>query len=222
MNVLGIGGYSHDASAAIICDGRIVAAAEEERFTRQKHRGGWPTQAIEFCLKQADISIADVDHIAFYWKPWSWDSLRSVLRRLRHLPRHPLFSAGFLLTELHDTAMYVFHLRRLKQLGGGRAKIHFVRHHDTHGATFFCSPFDEAAVLTIDSRGEWATSVTYHGQGSQLKRVGRINLPHSIGVLYLCVTNFLGFKTGDEYKIMGFCQGNACLTSHIDISKYAY
>ncbi|MFO7870991.1 MAG: carbamoyltransferase C-terminal domain-containing protein [Kiritimatiellia bacterium] len=204
MIIIGIGGYSHDASAALIRDGRIVAAAEEERFTRKKHQEGWPEQAIAFCLKQAGITERDIDHIAFYWRPWSFDGLRSVMRRIAYLPIHPVFSAGFLLHQLHDTAWYVFHLRRLRAKGGGRAKIHFVRHHDTHAASaYYCSGFEDAAVLTIDSRGEWATSLMYHGRGGDLRELKRINLPHSIGVLYLCVTNFLGFKTGDEYKVMG-------------------
>ena len=204
MNILGIGGFSHDASATLICDGKIVAAAEEERFTRKKHQDGWPTNAIAFCLKQGALTPSDIDHIGFYWRPWTLDSLRNVGRRLLYLPIHPIYSGGFLLHELHDTAWYHFHLNRLKEQGGGKAKIHFVRHHDTHAAsTFFPSPYEEAAVLTIDSRGEWATSVSYHGQGNRLRQIGRINLPHSVGVLYLCTTNYLGFKTGDEYKIMG-------------------
>jgi len=204
MNILGIGGYAHDSSAALICDGKIVAAAEEERFTRKKHQEGWPSNAIAFCLKHAGITELDIDHIAFYWRPWSLDSLRNIWRRVCYLPVHPVFSAGFLVTEMHDTAWYIFNLNRLKKMGGGRAKIHFVPHHASHaGNAFFCSPFDEAAVLSIDSRGEWATSVMYHGKGNKLEQLGRINLPHSIGVLYLSVTNFLGFKTGDEYKVMG-------------------
>jgi carbamoyltransferase len=204
MNILGIGGYSHDSSAALLCDGRIVAAAEEERFTRNKHQAGWPANSIAFCLEKGGITEKDVDHIAFYWRPWSVDALKSVGRRLYYLPVHPAFSAGFLLNELNDTAWYIYQLRRQRQLSGGRAKIHYLRHHDCHAASaFFCSPFEEAAVLTIDSRGEWATSVMYHGKGNKLEETGRINLPHSIGVLYLCVTNFLGFKTGDEYKVMG-------------------
>ena len=204
MNILGIGGFSHDASAALLCDGKIVAAAEEERFTRKKHQEGWPENAVSFCLGQAGISASDLDHIAFYWRPWSLDSLRNVGRRLRYFPIHPAYSAGFLLNELHDIAWYVFHLRRLKQMGGGRARIHFVNHHDCHaGSGFFCSPFESAAVLTIDSRGEWATSVSYRGEGNRAREIGRITLPHSVGVLYLCVTNFLGFRTGDEYKVMG-------------------
>lgn len=204
MNILGIGGFSHDSSAALIRDGRVVAAAEEERFTRKKHQEGWPVNAISFCLRQGGIDESGIDHIGFYWRPWSLDSLRDVGRRLLYLPLYPAFSAGFLLDHLHDTAWYVFHLRRLREIGGGRAKIHYVRHHDSHaGSAFFCSPYDDAAVLTIDSRGEWATSVWYHGRGNRMDEIKRINLPHSIGVLYLCVTNFLGFRTGDEYKVMG-------------------
>jgi len=204
MNVLGIGGYSHDSSAALVCDGKTVAAAEEERFTRNKHQEGWPNRVIDFCLQRAGIGVSDLDHIAFYWRPWGLDPFRSVMQRILNLPRHPAFSAGFLLNQLHTTAMFTFHLRRLRQQGGNRARIHYVRHHDCHaGGVFFPSPFDEAAVLTIDSRGEWATSVMYHGKGNSLERVGRINLPNSIGQVYLCTTNFLGFRTGDEYKIMG-------------------
>ncbi len=204
MYVLGVGGFSHDSSAALICDGKLVAAAEEERFTRLKHQPGWPQKAIDFCLKYAGIGPEAIDHIGFYWRPWSLDSLRNIWRRVRYLPIRPIYSAGFLVDEMHDTAWYLFHLRRFKQQGGGRAKIHFPQHHDTHaGSAFFCSPFDEATILTIDSRGEWATSVMYHGQGNRIRRLQRVNLPHSIGVLYLCTTNFLGFSTGDEYKVMG-------------------
>ena len=203
MKILGIGGFTHDASATLIDDGKVVAAAEEERFTRQKHQAGWPTNAIRFCLKQGGITEKDIDHIAFYWRPWSVDSMKSVGRRLMYLPLHPLFSGGFLLNELHDTGMYLFHLRQLKSATGGRAKIHYIDHHDTHGSVFFSSPYEEAAVLTIDSRGEWATSVWYHGKGNHLERVGRVNLPNSVGVVCLSTTNFLGFRTGDEYKVMG-------------------
>ncbi len=204
MYILGIGGFSHDSSATLIRDGEIVAAAEEERFTRRKHQPGWPQRAIDFCLERGGLSLADIDHIGFYWRPWSLDSARNIGRRLRHLPRHPVFSGGFLLNQLHDTAWQVFHLNRLRRLGGGRARIHYVPHHHTHAASaFFCSPYDDAAVLTIDSRGEWATSVYYRGRGNRLEPLHRINLPHSIGIVYLCTTNYLGFKTGDEYKVMG-------------------
>jgi carbamoyltransferase len=203
MKILGIGGFTHDASATLIDNGKVIAAAEEERFTRQKHQAGWPTNAIDFCLKQGGLTKADIDHIAFYWRPWSLDSMKSHGRRLMQVPMHPLFSAGFLLNDMHDTGMYLFHLKQLKKATGGKAKIHFIDHHDTHGSVFFSSPYEEAAVLTIDSRGEWATSVWYHGKGNQMKRVGRINLPNSVGVVCLSTTNFLGFRTGDEYKVMG-------------------
>lgn len=204
MYVLGIGGFSHDSSAALLCDGKLIAAAEEERFTRHKHQSGWPQKAIAFCLKYAGITAAELDHIGFYWRPWSLDSLKNVWRRVKYFPRHPIYSGGFLLDELHDLAWYLFHLRRLKQQSGGRARLHFPQHHDTHaGSAFFGSPFDEAAVLTLDSRGEWATAVSYLGRGNHLRRLERVNLPHSVGVLYLCTTNYLGFQTGDEYKVMG-------------------
>ena len=202
-NILGIGGYSHDASATLLQDGVVLAAAEEERFTRQKHQGGWPESAIEFCLSSAGLSKTDIDHIAFYWNPWGFDSFRSYARRLLHFPRHPIFTSGFLLQNTRDTAMYAFQLRRLRAQSGGRAKIHYINHHDTHGAVFFSSPFEESAVLTIDSRGEWATSVWYHGSGNRLKKIRQINLPNSVGVICLAVTNYLGFRTGDEYKVMG-------------------
>lgn len=204
MNILGIGGYSHDSSATLVCDGEIVAAAEEERFTRRKHQPGWPEHAIAFCLERGGLSLRDIDHVGFYWRPFSLDSVRNIGRRLGHFPRHPLFSGGFLLHQLHQTAWQVFHLDRLRKLGGGRARVHYVPHHHTHAASaLFCSPYDDAAVLTIDSRGEWATSVQYHGRGSALTQLQRVVLPHSIGMMYLCVTNYLGFQTGDEYKVMG-------------------
>src|SRR5437870_5244384 len=129
MYVLGVGGFSHDSSAALLHDGKLVAAAEEERFTRQKHQAGWPQRAIDFCLKQAGITPKELDHIGFYWRPWSLDSLKNVWRRVRYFPVHPLYSAGFLVDELHDLGWYLFHLRRLKRQGGGRAKLHFPQHH---------------------------------------------------------------------------------------------
>ena len=203
MNILGIGGFTHDASATLLRNGKIVAAAEEERFTRVKHQSGWPTNAIEYCLQEGGITVSEIDHIAYYWRPLGWDSARSYMRRLSYLPTHPMFSAGFLLNDVHTTAMYLFHLKRLRNQTGNRAKVHYIDHHDSHGAAYFSSPFEEAAVLTIDSRGEWATSVWYHGSGNKMKRVGRINLPNSVGVMCLATTNYLGFRTGDEYKVMG-------------------
>ena len=113
MYVLGVGGFSHDSSAALLCDGKLVAAAEEERFTRQKHQSGWPQKAIDFCLKYAGITPREIDHIGFYWRPWSMDSLRNIWRRVRYFPVQPIYSAGFLVEEMHDMAWYLFHLRRL-------------------------------------------------------------------------------------------------------------
>src|SRR5437870_6822891 len=123
MYVLGVGGFSHDSSAALLCDGKLVAAAEEERFTRQKHQPGWPQKAIDFCLKYAGITPKDLDHIGFYWRPWSLDSLKNIWRRVRYLPLHPVHSAGFLVEDLHALAWSVSHLARPKPHGGARASL---------------------------------------------------------------------------------------------------
>jgi carbamoyltransferase len=203
MNVLGIGGYFHDASACLLRNGQLVAAAEEERFTRQKHQPGFPHRAIDFCLKQAGIGYGDVDHLAFYMKPWLHFE-RRLWHHLKAMPRLPVYSTGYLVEQLYRRGWFLFELNRLKRLGGGRPQIHFVKHHDSHAASaFLVSPFERAAILILDGLGEWSTVTLGMGEGNTIRTHREVFFPHSIGALYGSVTNYLGFKTGDEYKVMG-------------------
>jgi carbamoyltransferase len=203
MYVLGIGGYFHDASACLLRDGQLVAAAEEERFTRLKHQPGFPHRAIDFCLRQADITHRDLDHVAFYMKPWLHFE-RRLWHHLKAMPQLPVYSTGYLVEQLYRRGWFLFELNRLKQLGGGRPKISFVKHHDSHAASaFFVSPFDRAAILILDGLGEWSTVTLGVGEGTRIRTLQETFYPHSIGALYGSVTNYLGFKTGDEYKVMG-------------------
>jgi len=201
--ILGIGGYSHDASACLIRYGRLIAAVEEERFTRLKHQPGFPHKAIEYCLKEAGITPREIDHIAFYMHPIRGFGNR-IWHHVRQMPRFPIYSAGYLVEQSYRRGWAWFELNQLRKLGGGRARIHFVEHHLAHGASsFHVSPFDCAAVLVLDGLGEWTTTTLAIGEGTQLRKLREVKYPHSLGALYGSVTNHLGFKTGDEYKVMG-------------------
>jgi carbamoyltransferase len=198
-----------ESSAALIRDGEVIACAEEERFSRQKHHIGFPYQAAAYCLEQAGIGISDVDHVSHYWKPWI----------LKHRVAHTLgvMMKGFELFKAraqrgakqvrgYYAPMFWMPWKVRHDLGDSQFKFHYVEHHVSHAASaFYCSPFDNAAVLTVDGAGEEATVLFAHGQGSQLKVLGRIKLPNSLGQFYSAATNFLGFDmfAGDEYKVMG-------------------
>ena len=201
--ILGISAFYHDSAAALVVDGDIVAAAQEERFTRKKHDPGFPERAIDFCLRQAGKTAADVDYVVFYEKP-----LRKFERLLEtYLAFAP---AGF---KSFSMAIPVWlkekvHLPRVirKGLGGGaRAPIVFTDHHESHAASaFFPSPFDEAAILTLDGVGEWSTTTFGAGRGNRIELTRQIQFPHSLGLLYSAVTYYCGFKVNSgEYKLMG-------------------
>jgi carbamoyltransferase len=198
-----------ESSAALLRDGEVIACAEEERFSRQKHHIGFPHHAAAYCLAQAGISLADVDHVTHYWKPWI----------LKHRVGHTLgvLMKGFDLFKAraqrgakqvrgYYLPMFYMPWKVRHELGPSRFRFHYVEHHVSHAASaFYCSPFDEAAVLTVDGAGEEATVLFAHGQGNKLKVLRRIKLPHSLGQFYSAATNFLGFDmfAGDEYKVMG-------------------
>jgi carbamoyltransferase len=208
MIVLGISAFYHDSAAALVKDGRIVAAAQEERFTRKKHDAGFPTNAINYCLAEAGISAAQIDHVAFYDKPF--------LKFERLLETYVAFAPrGF---KSFKTAMPVWLKEKLfqkdlliKELKAWDKSVKwfdrvlFAEHHVSHAASaFFPSPFDEAVVLTMDGVGEWATTSAAIGKGSDLKVIKEIHFPHSLGLLYSAFTYYTGFKVNSgEYKVMG-------------------
>jgi carbamoyltransferase len=206
MNILGLSAYYHDAAAALVRDGRIVAAAEEERFSRIKHDPSLPVRAARYCLEEAGLGIDDIDLCVFYEKP-----LRKFERLLTtSLGTFPRGGGGF--------------VRGLRKWLGGRlwlkgeiaaelgidpVRIRFVEHHVSHGASaFFTSPFSEAAVVTVDGVGEWATTTIMKGasspDGHRLDPLKELHFPHSIGLLYSVITAYLGFEVNEgEYKVMG-------------------
>lgn len=201
MNILGIGGYSHDSAAAVLRDGVLVAAVAEERLSRIKHQGGVPQKAVDWCLSQAELTLEDIDHIGCYMRPG--------LRLGRRLPyragtawRHPIYAAAYSGYELYHNARYVTEMRQLR---GGGATLHFLEHHPAHAASaFLCSPFEEAALLSIDYVGEWAATWCGAGRGATITRLRQINYPNSLGVFYSALTDYLGFlRASDEYKVMG-------------------
>jgi carbamoyltransferase len=201
MNILGIGGYSHDSAAVLVCDGRLVAGVAEERLTRVKHQGGVPRKAVRYCLDAAGLTPDDVDHIGVYMRPF----LRMARRlpyRLGKMVRSPIYSAGFMAYELAHNAQYIW---GMLSLCGKRTKLHFLEHHPAHAAgAFLVSPFDEAALLSVDYIGEWAATWAGVGQGTSLGRLRATNYPNSLGVFYSAITDYLGFlRASDEYKVMG-------------------
>ena len=202
MNILGVSCYFHDAAAAIVRDGVLLAAAEEERFTRKKHDFEFPQNAIDFCLRTAGITTADLDYIVFFEKPFVKFE-RLLLSSLQSFPRsHKVFREA-MVTWLGDK-LWVKHLLQ-SRLKVPAARILFSEHHLSHAASaFYCSPFDEAAVLTIDGVGEWTTASLGVGRGSDLTLLKEIRFPHSLGLLYSAFTAFLGFEVNEgEYKVMG-------------------
>lgn len=201
MYILGINAYHANASAALICDGRLVAAAEEERFNRVKYAAGFPIRAIRYCLQEGGITLPEVDHIAIPRNPWA--RLGTKLLYAVRLPRFAFERAKVMarVAGLREELARLFELdpQRL------RAQFHRVEHHQAHlASTFFVSPFDQAAVLSADGLGDFASTMWATGQGNRLKIHGSIVFPHSLGLYYTALTQYLGFwKFGDEYKVMG-------------------
>src|SRR5262245_1378685 len=202
MHILGISCFFHDAAAALIRDGQLVAAAEEERFTRKKHDFEFPTNAIDFCLRRGGIEARDLDYVVFFEKPFVKFE-RLLLTSLQEFPRsYPLFREA-MITWLGDK-LWIKQLIQ-KRLGVAPEKILFSEHHLSHAASaFYCSPFDDAAILTVDGVGEWTTASLGVGRGTEIRLTKEIRFPHSLGLLYSAFTAFLGFEVNDgEYKVMG-------------------
>jgi len=201
--ILGISAYYHDSAAALVIDGRIVAAAQEERFTRVKHDAGFPAQAIGYCLDQANMRPEDIDYVGFYDKPLlKFDRLLET-----YLAYAPVGFRSFL-TAMPAWLKTKLHLPRQirRRLGGAyRRRIVFTEHHESHAASaFFPSPFEEAAILTIDGVGEWDTASFGTGRGNRIDLSHVMRFPHSLGLLYSAFTGFCGFRVNSgEYKLMG-------------------
>jgi carbamoyltransferase len=201
--ILGISAYYHDSAAALVRDGQIVAAAQEERFTRKKHDSSFPTHAVDYCLREASLAIEDVDYVAFYDKP--------LLKFDRLIETYLAFAPDGFTSFRKAMPVWIkeklFQDRELRRGLGGRFKRRFVYavHHVSHAASaFFPSPFEQAAILTMDGVGEWATATYGSGRGHQIHLSHELRFPHSLGLLYSAFTYWCGFKVNSgEYKLMG-------------------
>lgn len=203
MNILGISAYYHDSAACLVQDGKIVAAAQEERFTRKKHDHRFPGNAVDFCLEAGGIEASDLDLVTFYDKPLlKFDRLLETY--IAYAPSgFKLFLMGmplWLREKLHTPRQLDIGLRRKY-----KGRYVFTEHHESHAASaFYPSPFEEAAVLTLDGVGEWATCTIAMGRGNRLEMVKEMRFPHSLGLLYSAFTYFTGFRVNSgEYKLMG-------------------
>jgi carbamoyltransferase len=227
MYILGINAAYHDLAACLVEDGRMLAAAEEERFTRVKHGKRpipfstyeLPVHAIDYCLREADISLLEVDHIAYSYNPYlllGRHSKEATITLPLEPSRHPtpeewesawdpLFLSSIVNAPRHLVGGVPHHLQA--RFRGARPtgpyQWHFVDHHIAHAASaFHASPFEHAAVLTLDGRGEKATTSYSLGKGNQLYELGEVHFPHSLGILYERLTEYLGFlQSSDEYKV---------------------
>ena len=215
MRILGVSAFYHDSAAALVVDGEIIAAAQEERFTRKKHDSGFPAEAVRYCLAEAGVTLKDIDHIAFYDKPFlKFERLletylafaprgfKSFRMAMPVWMKEKLFQKRLLRQELEKVAGETDPGVAFKDL---EKRLLFSEHHQSHAASaFFPSPFEDAAVLTIDGVGEWATTSLGVGQGNDLTMLKEIHFPHSLGLLYSAFTYYTGFKVNSgEYKIMG-------------------
>ncbi|MGD1978262.1 MAG: carbamoyltransferase [Akkermansiaceae bacterium] len=201
--ILGISAFYHDSAAALIIDGEIVAAAQEERFSRIKHDPGFPAKAVEYCLGEAGISPGDLDHVGFYDKPFL-----KFERLLETYVATVPFGIQSFFKSIPVWLQKKLHLpREMKKALGGNYQKRFVftEHHESHAASaFFPSPFDEAAILTLDGVGEWATASFGTGKGNRITLTHEQHFPHSLGLLYSAFTQYCGFRVNSgEYKLMG-------------------
>src|SRR5213594_2538042 len=211
MDILGISDFYHDSAACLLRDGEIVAAAQEERFTRKKHYAGFPEESIRYCLKEGGISLADLHYIAFYDKPLV--KFERLLETYLAFAPHGMRSFVHAMPEWLKEKLFLKTLlqKALTALAGSSIKkaalppLVFGEHHESHAASaFYPSPFESAAVLCMDGVGEWATTSAWYGEGPSLKPLWEIPFPHSLGLLYSAFTYYTGFKVNSgEYKVMG-------------------
>jgi len=201
MNILGINAYHGNASAAIVCEGRLVAAVEEERFNRVKYAAGFPAQAIRYCLQEAGLTLAEIDHVAVPRNPYA--RLATKIFYALRMPSFARARAKVLVRfkAIPEALAQAFDIDPKKL----RAQFHRIEHHQAHlASSFYCSPFERAALLSADGLGDFASTMWGAGSGSRMKIEGAIAFPHSLGLFYSAVTQYLGFlKFGDEYKVMG-------------------
>jgi carbamoyltransferase len=198
-----------DAAASLVCDGKLVAAAEEERFSRVKHHSGFPHNALQFCLDRAGIEIGDVEHVSLYWKPWILG--RKAAQALKSLAiSRDMFRARVDrgVAQVSESYLGMLKYPRMirRRYGPSGFRFRYLEHHLCHAASaFLVSPFESAAILTLDGTGEATTTLFSCGQGTRIRPLKRIKLPHSLGQFYSAVTNLLGFDMfgGDEWKVMG-------------------
>lgn len=201
MYILGISCFYHDSSATLVKDGRVVAAADEERFSRKKHDNGFPKGAIGFCLEKEGITIDQIDYVAFYEKP--------LLKFERILSQHIEMFPYSLKTFVSTMPNWISERTRIQKIIRKRLKykkdIFFIEHHLTHAASAYLpSPFQKAVILTVDGVGEWGTTTYGIGEGNRIKLMKEIHFPHSLGLLYSAITAYLGFSVNNsEYKVMG-------------------
>jgi len=224
--ILGLSAFYHDSAACLVADGEIVAAAQEERFTRKKHDPGFPQHAIDYCLREAGATAADIDYVVFYEKPFrkferlletylafAPSGLQSFsmaipvwLKEKIRLPK--VIRDGLRSSALRSSDRSAVRATREKgssDRSAVRAPLVFVDHHESHAASaFFPSPYDEAAILTLDGVGEWSTTTLGVGRGNRIELTREIRFPHSLGLLYSAFTYYCGFKVNSgEYKLMG-------------------
>ena len=206
--ILGLSAFYHDSAAALVVDGMIVAAAQEERFTRKKHDAGFPENAVRYVLSEAGLTLGEIDHVAFFEKPFlKFERLLETYvtnapRGLRSFrSAMPVWTRG----KLFQRRLLARSLKAVDSSFRGPSSILFSEHHYSHAASaFFPSPFDEAVVLTLDGVGEWATTTVALGRGNSCEIVKEIHFPHSLGLLYSAFTYYMGFKVNSgEYKVMG-------------------
>ncbi|HKZ37496.1 MAG TPA: carbamoyltransferase N-terminal domain-containing protein, partial [Chryseolinea sp.] len=208
MYILGISAYYHDSAAAIIKDDEILAAVQEERFTRKKHDPSFPSHAVRYCLTHEGIAIDELDAVVFYDKPF--------LKFERLLETYYAFAPRGVKSFISTIPVWIKEKLMLKKLitdellsigdfDKKKLKLLFPEHHLSHaGSAFFPSPFEESAILTIDGVGEWATASICHGKGNRIRILKELKFPHSVGLLYTAFTYYLGFKVNSgEYKLMG-------------------
>ena len=201
MNILGLSAFYHDSAACLVRDGEIVAAAQEERFTRKKHDASFPKCAVTYCLGEGGIKVEELEYVAFYEKPF--------LKFDRILHSYLAYAPAGLKSFLMATPLWIRERIWMKELIrrelGCDCKVFFPEHHESHAASaFFPSPFSEAAFLTIDGVGEWTTTSYGVGRGNQIQMLAELRFPHSLGLLYSAFTYFTGFKVNSgEYKLMG-------------------
>jgi carbamoyltransferase len=201
VKILGISCFYHDAAAALLCDGKLVAAAHEERFTRKRHDPDIPAQATAYCLRKAGIEIGDLDYLVFYDKPFI--KLERILTT--YLATFPKSLPSFTKSIPIWMKEKLWVPTKLREILGYEGEVLFAEHHQSHAASaFLASPFDEAAILTCDGVGEWATTTQGVGRGNKFELIKEVRFPHSLGLLYSAFTYYLGFKVNSaEYKVMG-------------------